>query len=142
MAKIELTDSPSPEDLAVITEGLTDFNELEVGPSERRLLAVLIHDENCPSPGKVIGGLSGYTAWGWLFTQLLFIPESLRGQGMASRLLNAAEKEARARGCGGACIDTFNPVALQAYKRQGYEVFGELPAFVCNRTRSFLRKTL
>jgi GNAT superfamily N-acetyltransferase len=138
VAAIELTSSPSGEDLDVILNSLTAYNEAEVGPADRIRLAVLIRDDD----GNVIGGLSGYTSWGWLFTQLLFIPEQLRGQGMAARLLDEAEAEARRRGCRGAWIDTFNPQALKAYQRQGYEIFGELPAFVGDRTRSFLRKTL
>lgn len=138
MATIELTPAPSGEDLDVILKGLTAYNEAEVGPADRIPLAVLIRDDG----GDVIGGLSGYTSWGWLFTQLLFIPEQLRGQGMAAKLLDAAEAEARRRGCGGAWIDTFNPLALKAYQRQGYEIFGELPAFVGDRTRTFLRKKL
>jgi GNAT superfamily N-acetyltransferase len=137
-ATIELTASPSSEDLDVILKNLTAYNEAEVGPADRQPLAVLIRDGN----GQVIGGLSGYTSWGWLFTQLLFIPEKHRGEGMAARLLDEAEAEARRRGCQGAWIDTFNPLALKAYRRQGYEIFGELPAFVSNRTRTFLRKTL
>jgi GNAT superfamily N-acetyltransferase len=138
VATIELTSSPSGEDLDVILKGLTAYNEAEVGPAERIPLAILIRDDD----GQVIGGLSGYTSWGWLFTQLLFIPEQLRGQGMAARLLDEAEAEARRRGCRGAWIDTFNPQALKAYQRQGYEIFGELPAFVGDRTRSFLKKAL
>ncbi|MNL72949.1 Acetyltransferase (GNAT) family protein [compost metagenome] len=73
---------------------------------------------------------------------MLFIPEQLRGQGMAATLLQQAETEARRRGCRGAWIDTFNPQALKAYQRQGYEIFGELPAFVGERTRTFLKKAL
>jgi GNAT superfamily N-acetyltransferase len=138
VATIELTSAPSGEDLDVILKGLTAYNQAEVGPADRIPLAVLIRDED----GQVIGGLSGYTSWGWLFTHLLFIPEQLRGQGMAARLLDEAEAEARRRGCRGAWIDTFNPLALKAYQRQGYEIFGELPAFVGDRTRSFLRKAL
>jgi GNAT superfamily N-acetyltransferase len=138
VATIELTATPSSDDLDVILNGLTAYNEAEVGPADRIPLAVLIRGDG----GDVIGGLSGYTSWGWLFTQLLFIPEQFRGQGMAARLLNEAEAEARRRGCRGAWIDTFNPQALKAYRRQGYEVFGELPAFVGDRTRSFLRKAL
>jgi GNAT superfamily N-acetyltransferase len=138
MAKLELTDSPSSEALAVILAGLTNFNEGEVGPSERQAIAVLIRDDQ----EQVIGGLSGYTSWGWLFTQLLFVPESLRGRGMAARLLDQAEREARSRGCHGAWIDTFSPVALKAYRRQGYEPFGEMAGFVGDRTRIFLKKAL
>jgi GNAT superfamily N-acetyltransferase len=138
MTQLDVTASPSPEELAVIGEGLTAFNDADVGPSERKPLAVLIRDVE----EKVIGGLSGYTAWGWLFTQWLFVPETLRGEGMAGKLLSQAEEEARARGCHGAWIDTFSPLARKAYMRQGYEVFGELPEFPKGRTRTFLRKAL
>ncbi|MBO0142950.1 GNAT family N-acetyltransferase [Agrobacterium sp. Ap1] len=138
MAHTDVTASPSGEDLDAILKSLTSYNEQDVGPADRIPLAVLIRDEE----GKTIGGLSGYTSWGWLFTQLLFIPEQLRGQGMAATLLQQAETEARRRGCRGAWIDTFNPQALKTYQRQGYEIFGELPAFVGERTRTFLKKTL
>lgn len=67
MTQLDVTASPSPEELAVIGEGLTAFNDADVGPSERKPLAVLIRNVD----DKVIGGLSGYTAWGWLFTQWL-----------------------------------------------------------------------
>lgn len=138
MTQLDMTASPLPEELAAISEGLTAFNEADVGPSEREALAILIRDID----GKAIGGLSGYTAWGWLFTQWLFVPETLRGEGMAGKLLSQAEQEARARGCHGAWIDTFSPVARKAYMRQGYEIFGELPEFPKGRTRTFLRKAL
>ncbi|WP_440411583.1 N-acetyltransferase family protein [Neorhizobium petrolearium] len=138
MSQLEVTASPRAEDLAAIGEGLAAFNDADVGPSERKPLAVLIRDIE----GKVIGGLSGYTAWGWLFTQWLFIPDALRGGGMAGKLLTEAEREARARGCYGAWIDTFSPVARKAYMRQGYEIFGELPDFPKGRTRIFLKKEL
>ena len=138
MSEFELTASPSLEELAAITDALSAFNNGDAGPSERRPLAVLIRDTD----GQVTGGLSGFTAWGWLFTQMLYIPDTLRGTGLAGNILAKAEEEARARGCRGAWIDTFNPQALRAYLRQGYEVFGELEDFPEGRTRSFLRKNL
>jgi GNAT superfamily N-acetyltransferase len=136
--RLETTSEASADDLNVILNSLTDYNEAEVGPADRAVLIVLIRD----AEAKVIGGMFGYTSWGWLFTQVLFVPEQLRGQGMAARLLEQAETEARRRGCKGAWIDTFNPQALKAYQRQGYEIFGELPAFVGERTRTFLKKAL
>ncbi|HWT58480.1 MAG TPA: GNAT family N-acetyltransferase [Rhizobium sp.] len=138
MPEFELTASPSLEELAAITDALSAFNAGDVGPSDRRPLAVLIHDTD----GKVTGGLSGFTAWGWLFTQMLYIPDTLRGTGLAGKILAKAEEEAKARGCHGAWIDTFSPQALNAYLRQGYQVFGELEDFPEGRTRSFLRKNL
>ncbi|QND38341.1 GNAT family N-acetyltransferase [Rhizobium leguminosarum bv. viciae] len=138
MPEFELTASPSPEELAAITDALSAFNNSDVGPSDRRPLAVLIRDTD----GKVTGGLSGFTARGWLFTQMLYIPDTLRGTGISGTILTKAEEEARARGCRGAWIDTFSPQALRVYLRQGYEVFGELEDFPEGRTRSFLRKSL
>lgn len=136
--RLETTSEASADDLNILLNGLTAYNEADVGPADRTVLVVLIRD----AEAKVIGGMFGYTSWGWLFTQVLFVPEQLRGQGMAAKLLEQAETEARRRGCKGAWIDTFNPQALKAYQRQGYEIFGELPAFVGERTRSFLKKAL
>jgi GNAT superfamily N-acetyltransferase len=138
MPQLDLTATPSQEDLAVINERLTGFNAEDVGPSGRQSVAVFIRDAD----GKAVGGLSGYTAWGWLFTQWLFVPAEFRGQGMAGRLLETAETEAIARGCHGAWIDTFSPQALRAYQRQGYAIFGELPEFPLGRSRFFLQKRL
>jgi GNAT superfamily N-acetyltransferase len=138
MFELALTDTPGESDLAAISSGLTDFNAADIGPSGRRTLAILIRDET----GNTIGGISGYTGWGWLFTQWLFVPDVLRGQGMAGKMLDLAEAEAILRGCHSAWIDTFNPQALRAYQRQGYKVFGELPDFPPGRSRCFLQKRL
>jgi GNAT superfamily N-acetyltransferase len=133
-----VTDAPSPEELATIGEGLSRFNDNDVGPSGRRPIAVLVRDE----AGEVTAGISGYTAWGWLYVQWLFVAEAQRGQGLAGQMLAAAETEARARGCRSAYIDTFSPVALKAYLRAGYVPFGELKDFPAGRTRTFLQKEL
>ncbi|MDI7860851.1 GNAT family N-acetyltransferase [Rhizobiaceae bacterium n13] len=138
MTELEIIEQPSPEDLAAIGRRLAAFNEGDVGPAERRAISVIVRDR----AGKVAGGLSGYTAWGWLYVQWLVVPEDMRGQGLASRMLQAAETEARARGCHAAWIDTFNPAALRVYQRQGYSAFGELADFPVGRTRTFLQKRL
>ena len=134
---IQLTDRPSAAELDSIADGLTAFNESEVGPSGRRPIAVLARIED-----QLVGGLSGYTAWGWLDVQWLWIAEEQRGQGLAARLLATAEAEASTRGCHGAYIDTFSPQALHVYQKAGYAVFGTLPDFPPGRTRSFLSKSL
>ncbi|KQX55059.1 MULTISPECIES: GNAT family N-acetyltransferase [unclassified Ensifer] len=134
-----VTDTPPPEAIEAIGNGLAAFNAADVGPSERRPLAVLVGGLEAQGAR---GGLNGYTGWGWLFVQWLWLPEDLRGQGLAGKLLQAAEDEARNRGCHSAWIDTFNPQALRAYERQGYAAFGELPDFPVGRTRVFLKKSL
>lgn len=135
---LTVTADPAADDLETIRAALSAFNDADVGPANRIALAVIVRDAS----GAVTAGISGYTAWGWLFVQWLWVAESQRGQGLAAQMLDAAEAEARNRGCGAAWIDTFNPVALKVYKQQGYTTFGALEDFPTARTRTFLRKDL
>ncbi|WP_296744919.1 N-acetyltransferase [Mesorhizobium sp.] len=135
---LEITAAPVPQDLAFLSESLTAFNDGDVGASGRKPLAVFVRDEE----GAIVAGISGYTAWGWLYVQWLWVDEKLRGRGTAASMLDAAEQEAVARGCQAAWIDTFNPTAAKVYERQGYQPFGALPDFPIGRTRIFLQKKL
>ena len=135
---ITTTAAPTPAELDTIGSSLAAFNEADVGPSDRMPLAILVRD----AAGSIVAGISGYTAWGWLYVQWLWVAESQRGEGLAGRMLDAAEEEARARGCHAAYIDTFNPTALRIYRRAGYTEFGSLGDFPKGRTRTFLEKRL
>ena len=130
--------NPSHRDLKVLEDRLTAFNDSDVGPAPKKPLAVFVHDDS----GNLIGGISGYTAWGWLYVQWLWVDGRQRGKRMAARMLDAAETEATARGCHGALIDTFSPAAARAYERQGYKPFGILPDFPVGRSRIYLQKPL
>lgn len=134
----EVTDTPDADDLACLREALSAFNESDVGPAEKRALAVFMRDAS----GAIAGGLSGYTAWGWLYVQWLWLSAAVRGRDLAGELLSRAEAEAAARGCHAAWIDTFNPHALKAYRKAGYTPFGTLDDFPRGRTRTFLQKRL
>jgi len=135
---LTVTNAPSAEELATIGESLQSFNDTDVGPSGRQAIVVVVRDD----AHAIVAGISGYTAWGWLYVQWLFVAETQRGQGLAGRMLAAAEAEGRARGCHSAYIDTFNPVALKTYQRAGYVPFGQLEDFPVGRTRTFLQKRL
>ena len=135
---LTVTNAPSAEELSMIGESLQSFNEVDVGPSGRQGIAVVMRDER----HAIVAGISGYTAWGWLYVQWLFVAETQRGQGLAGQMLTAAEVEGRARGCHSAYIDTFSPVALKTYQRAGYVPFGALEDFPIGRTRTFLQKRL
>ncbi len=134
---IAVIDAPSQGEIDTIGAGLTAFNEGDVGPANRVALAVIVRDGE-----RIVAGISGYTAWGWLYVQWLWVAETQRGQGLAGRMLALAEAEARTRGCKAAYIDTFSPVALKVYTRAGYVPFGELANFPVGRTRTFLQKSL
>jgi GNAT superfamily N-acetyltransferase len=136
--KFTTSSAPSTSELDTIGAGLARFNEADVGPAERLALAVIVRNE----ADEIVAGISGHTAWGWLYVQWLWVAEAVRGQGLAGRMLETAEAEARVRGCHGSYIDTFNPLALRVYTRAGYVPFGALEDFPVGRTRTFLQKRL
>lgn len=135
--ELEITAEPAQDDLDFLSHALTRFNDADAGPSHRRPLAVFRRED-----GRIVAGLSGYTGWGWLYVQWLWVDEGWRGQGLAGRLLAAAEAEAKARGCHGALIDSFSPTGIRSYEKQGYRRFGELADFPRGRSRVFLQKPL
>jgi GNAT superfamily N-acetyltransferase len=88
----------------------------------------------------LIGGLYGRTGFRRLFVEKLFIPETLRGKGLGSKLLQQAEAEAKRRNCLGAWLETLSAYAKRVYERNGYRVFGEIPDYPPGNTRYFLSK--
>ncbi|NKN38349.1 GNAT family N-acetyltransferase [Agrobacterium sp. a22-2] len=123
--KLEVLDQTPPEDERAVLSALRAHNNQMLGPTDRRDLSIPIRDGD----GKTEGGLIGYTGRGWLCVEMLFVPARYRGRGMAGKLLQMAEDEAKARGCTGAYIDTINPAARRAYERQGYKAFGSIDNF-------------
>lgn len=136
--KLKLSDVALDETRQAIVKPLIEFNDAQVGPSGYRPLVIEVQDE----AGATIGGLWGWTGYGWLFTQLLVVPEALRGQGVGRQLMAQAEDEAAARGCHGAWLDTFAFQARGFYERLGYRCFGELPEYPRGHVRYFMHKAL
>lgn len=135
---LHLSDIADDSVREAIIKPLRAFNESMVGTASGRPLVITI----CDSDGEIIGGLWGSTGYGWLFTQLLVVPESLRGQHLGSKMLALAEAEALKRDCHGAWLDTFEFQARGFYEALGYECFGEIPDFPIGYKRFFMRKTL
>ncbi len=73
---------------------------------------------------------------------LFFLPESLRGAGLGSRMLQLAEDEARRRGCCAAMLYTISFQAPAFYERHGYRVFGTVDCHPQGTSRIFLKKAL
>ena len=89
-----------------------------------------------------MGGVIAEVVWDWLFINVMWVREDLRGQGHGSRLLGRAEEEACQLGSKHAHLDTFSFQAPDFYRRHGYRVFGELPDFPAGQTRYFFTKEL
>lgn len=133
---LTVVEGVAPEDENIIFERLKAHNRARFGDSNRRELAIPLRNAD----GEIVGGLTGYTIRDWLYVAMLFVPEELRGRGIASRMLALAEDEARARFCIGAYIDTMNPDALRLYLKLGYREFGRLHGFSGDHFGTWLAK--
>lgn len=127
----------SADDLERIERGLARHAAARVEPRHYLPLAVLVRQQD----GAVVGGLRGTTVWGWLQIKHLWVRENLRGRGLGTRLVQAAEEEARRRGCRSAWVDTFSFQAVEFYRKLGYEEFAHLDDFPAGESRIFLKKT-
>jgi GNAT superfamily N-acetyltransferase len=135
--RLELTDAPDLDTRQEIARHMLAYNDDFLGGSQTRPLAVLVR---VPDREGISGGLWGRTSHLWLFVEILFLPESLRGRGLGEQVVRLAEAEAAARGCIGAWLDTFSPAARRFYERQGYRAFGQIEDYPPGHVRFFMRK--
>lgn len=135
---LSITDVADEELRKAIVAPLIAYNISQTGPSQSRPVVILLKDE----ADDVIGGLWGHTGYEWLFTQLLVVPASLRGQGVGSEIMRLAEQEAMHRNCHSAWLDTFEFQSRDFYERIGYECFGTLPDYPKGFSRFFMKKVL
>jgi GNAT superfamily N-acetyltransferase len=124
--------------ITVVGQGIRRYNEQQAGANGYRRLCLFLYAPD----GAVVGGLIGATYWDWLYIDLLWVTDELRGRGHGHRLLALAEDEARHCGAKNAYLDTFSFQAPDFYRQQGYEVFGELSDFPRGHQRYFLTKQL
>ena len=92
--------------------------------------------------GKAVGGAVGHGSFDWVFVELLFIPENLRGQGAGTRLMQQIEHFARQHNLVGIWLDTFSFQARPFYEKLGYSVFGTLDGHPVGGSRHFMSKRL
>jgi len=133
-----LSDSPDESLRKAIIDPLVAFNVSKAGPGNHRVLSISLQDVN----KNCVGGLYGRTDYGWLFIELIFVPEIMRGQGIGRELIIMAETEAITRQCHGVWLDTFEFQARNFYEKCGYQVFGELPDFPIGNSRYFMKKRI
>ena len=119
--------------------GLDRFNDEVTGTSDRRPLAVILHD---PESGDPLGGAIGRSSLGLLFLDLFFLPKPMRGSGLGTEILRLFEDEGRRRGCRSAVLYTISFQAPDFYERNGWRRFGEVPCDPQGTSRIFMTKAL
>jgi GNAT superfamily N-acetyltransferase len=136
--RITTPEIPSDADREAVLAPLRAYNVSRAGDPRIRPVAVLLTDER----GDRVGGLWGRCAYNWLFVELLAVPEAHRGGTYGTALMEQAEQIARANGCIGIWLDTYEFQARGFYEKLGFEVFGTLDDHPVGQKRFFLRKHL
>ena len=134
--RIEIVENPGERDQHVVLDGLRAFNVAFIGDPNEVQLAAFARDE----AGTTIGGMLGHIKWRWLYVGKLWLPESTRGQGLGTRIMDAVERYAWSHDCLGVYLDTFEYQALPFYQKLGYEIYGTLDGFPPGYRQFYLRK--
>ena len=122
----------------IIGGGISDYNKQQAGDDKGKNLCFVL---KAPDQ-EFVGGVIGAPSWDWLYIDLMWVKEELRGHGFGHRLLTLAEDEAGQRGAKNAYLDTFSFQSPDFYKKHGYQVFGQLHDFPAGHQRYFLTKQL
>jgi GNAT superfamily N-acetyltransferase len=131
----------TPLSRAAVVDGLVAFNRSKTPDFTGEFASIGLLLKH-PETGHVEGGLTARIGFGWMFVELLFVPERLRRQGTGRALMEQAEAVAREKGCIGIYLDTFSFQAPGFYQRLGYAVFGEITDYPPGQCRFFLSKRL
>jgi GNAT superfamily N-acetyltransferase len=132
--RFELTENPPPDAFQKIWAPLLRFNEHAVGNANARTLAILLKE---PTTDELRRSL-----WGSLYIDMMFVPETLRGNGIGTSLLRQAEQEAIRRGCRNMWTETYAFQARPFYEKLGFNIFGCLDGPAPIFPRFFLKKDI
>jgi ribosomal protein S18 acetylase RimI-like enzyme len=135
---VVVSDNAKPEDLQFLEEQVNEYNFATTGFRDARLLVILLRD----SAGRIYAGLSGHTWGGVGEIRFLWVDEQRRHTGIGSRLLRAAEEEARSRGCRKIVLSTHSFQAPDFYRKHGFVVAGEFSEYPRGSRSIFLEKLL
>jgi GNAT superfamily N-acetyltransferase len=123
--EFHVEDHPDPLDIELLETQIRREASAAMALGDEVDLAVFVRDD----AGTVVAGISGWTWGNCCELQSLWVAPSLRGRGLATRLLAAAEAEAAARGCSQTVHFTYDFQARGLYERNGYALVGRVEDF-------------
>ena len=129
---------PSPDQIQYLEDRIYEFNARTTGITDGEWLAIFVKDET----GRIVAGICGNT-WGGCFEiRQFWVEDVLRKQGLGTRLLGAAEQEARRRGCRQVLLMTFTFQAPAFYVKRGFAVIATVEDHPHGYKNLLLRKHL
>jgi GNAT superfamily N-acetyltransferase len=131
-------EQPAESTMEIVEEGLSGFDTQQIGNRSSQRISFVVQTPD----KKIVGGVSGEMNWNWLYVDLLWVKDELRGRGFGHQLMTVIENEAKKLGATKAYLDTYSFQAPEFYKKHGYRVFGELKDFPAGHQKYFLTRDL
>jgi len=128
---------PAPEQVQYLEDRIYEFNARVTRITDGEGLAIFVRDGE-----HIVAGICGHTWGGYCEIRQFWVEESDRGQGLGTRLLGAAEHEARRRGCRQLFLMTFSFQAPAFYAKRGYETLATVNDYPRGHQNLLLRKRL
>lgn len=129
---------PDPGHVQYLEDRLYEFNSGVTGIADGAGLAIFVRDDD----GQIVAGICGHTWGGYCEIRQFWVEGSRRGQGLGTRLLGAAEDEARRRSCAQMFLLTFGFQAPAFYRKRGFEILTAMDDYPRGHQNLVLRKRL
>lgn len=135
--ELRVEHQPDPLDVEFLENQIRMEASAATGLGDETDLAIFVRED-----GRVVAGISGWTWGDCCELQSLWVQPSLRGRGLATRLIAAAEAEAAARGCAQTIHFTYEFQARALYEQSGYEEVARVEGFPSGTDALWYRKHL
>jgi GNAT superfamily N-acetyltransferase len=133
-----ISSEPTPVEVQYLEDRLYEFNSAAIGITDGEWLAIFVRDGD----DRIVAGICGNTWGGCAEIRQFWVEEARRKQGLGTRLLGAAEHEARRRGCRQMVLMTFSFQATAFYAKHGFEVVAVVDDHPHGHKNMLLRKRL
>lgn len=133
-----VNETPDDADVRFLDDRINEYNFETTGITDGRIVSFFVRDER----GDIIAGLYGWTWGGTCAVRSLWVRAEHRKGGYGTTLMEAAEREALARGCTRIVLSTHSFQAPRFYERLGFEIVGTHFDYPRGHQKHYLRKEL
>jgi len=138
MREVTLTAvDPTPDEVQYLEDRIYEFNSSATGIGDGEWLAFFLRDRD-----RIVAGICGNTWGGTCELRQFWVEQSQRNCGLGTKLLHAAEREARRRGCTQIVLMTFSFQAPAFYERHGFEAVAAIDDHPQGHRNVLMRKRL
>lgn len=130
-------DSPPAECLQALSDGLAREAVQQRNVDPIQPFGLFLQDAE-----TVYAGITGFSLYGCLHIDMLWVAESHRNQGFGSQLIEQAKELGRKRGCTFTTVSTMDWEARAFYEKRGFETEFVRQGYQNQSQMIFLRKDL